>query len=231
MVNGSRRARIDRRARGISLFGIANVIFLSLLCLITLYPLYYILIHSFNEGVDSLNGGLYLWVRKFTLFNYQYVLGNNVIMNSYKITISRTLLGTVLGLFVTGITAYGMSFRSMPGRKALMGLIIVSMLFSGGLIPYYIQLSKLHLADTFWVYIFPAMFNIWNMFVLMKSFMALPDSLHESAFIDGAGEITILAKIVLPLSKPTLAAIALFIAVSHWNDWYSGAFFVSTAKL
>ena len=112
-----------------------------------------------------------------------------------------------------------------------MVIILIPMLFSGGLIPYYIQLSNLKLVDTFWVYVIPNMFSIWNMFVMMKAFMGIPVSLRESAILDGAGELTILLRIVLPLSKATLAAIGLFIAVFHWNDWYSGAFYVSSLKL
>lgn len=216
---------------GEKLFRTANVIFMCLLCLATLYPLYYIIIYALNEGADSMKGGLYLFPRVFTLFNFEYVLSNGVISNAYMITIARTALGTFLGLAVTGLTAYGMSFKDLPHRKLLMMVILIPMLFSGGLIPYYIQLSSLKLVNTFWVYVIPSMFNIWNMFVMMKSFMGMPDSLRESAIIDGAGELKILFRIVLPLSKATLAAIALFTAVGHWNDWYSGAFYVNSADL
>lgn len=212
-------------------FHVFNTVFLIFLSLITLYPLYYIIVYSLNEGVDSLKGGLYLFPRIFTTFNYEYVLGNGAIQNAYIITIGRTILGTLLGLIVTGVTAYGFSFKELPYRKKLMFLILIPMLFNGGLIPYYIQLSKLKLIDTFWVYIIPSMFNIWNMFVMMKFFSEIPSSLREAAVMDGASELKILLKVILPLSKPVLAAIGLFIAVSHWNDWYSGAFYVSQTKL
>lgn len=220
-----------KSSHGEKIFRVANIIFMCLLCVITIYPLFYILIYSLNEGTDSLRGGLYLFPRVFTTFNFEYVLSNGVIKNSYLVTIGRTILGTVCGLTVTGLTAYGMSFRELPKRKVLMVIILIPMLFSGGLIPYYIQLSNLKLVDTFWVYVIPNMFSIWNMFVMMKAFMGIPVSLRESAILDGAGELTILLRIVLPLSKATLAAIGLFIAVFHWNDWYSGAFYVSSLKL
>ena len=216
---------------GSKVFDVCNTVFLILLCLIMIYPLYYILIYSLNEGSDSLKGGLYFLPRVFTTFNYQYVLSNGVIRSAYLITIARTLLGTVTGLAVTGLTAYGISFRRIPGRKFLMTLIIIPMLFSGGLIPYYIQLTQLKLTNTFWVYVIPSMFNIWNMFVLMRGFMGIPESLRESALIDGASEPVIFLKIALPLSKASLAAIGLFTAVYHWNDWYSGAYYVNTTKL
>lgn len=216
---------------GERIFNKFNILFLFVLSLIMVYPLYYILVYSLNEGVDSLKGGLYLIPRIITTFNYEYVLGNGAIQNAYLITIARTILGTLLGLIVTGITAYGFSFKDLPYRKKLMLVILIPMLFNGGIIPYYIQLSKLKLVDTFWVYIIPSMFNIWNMFVMMKFFSEIPVSLREAAVMDGAGEIKILLKVILPLSKPVLAAIGLFIAVYHWDDWYSGAFYVSSTKL
>lgn len=220
-----------RKKTSEKIFDCCNVIFLVVLSLMTLYPLYYIIIYSLNEGVDSLKGGLYLLPRVFTLFNYEYVLGNGVIQKAYLITIARTILGTLLGLIVTGITAYGFSFKTLPYRKKLLMIVLIPMLFNGGIIPYYIQLSRLRLIDTFWVYIIPSMFNIWNMFVMMKFFAEIPDSLREAAVVDGAGEIKILIRIILPLSKPVLAAIGLFVAVYHWNDWYSGAYYVNTMGL
>lgn len=216
---------------GERVFGVFNAVFLLFLSLITVYPLYYIIVYSLNEGLDSLKGGLYLWPRMITSFNYEYVLGNGAIQNAYLITIGRTVFGTLLGLIITGVTAYGFSFKELPYRKKLMFIILIPMLFNGGLIPYYIQLSKLKLVDTFWVYIIPSMFNIWNMFVMMKFFSEIPASLREAAVMDGAGEVKIFLRIILPLSKPVLAAIGLFVAVYHWNDWYSGAFYVSSTNL
>lgn len=212
-------------------FIVANTTFLTLLCLLTIYPIFYIVVYSLNEGMDSLKGGLFLWPREFTWFNYEYVLGNGIVQRAYLTTIARTILGTALGLVVTGIAAYGYSFRNLPYRKFLMGVALVPMLFNGGLIPYYIQLNRLHLVDTFWVFVIPGAFNIWNMFVMMKFFMGIPESLRESALIDGAGEVSIFLKIIIPLSKPVIAAIGLFVAVSHWNDWYSGAFYINSNKL
>lgn len=220
-----------RKSKGDIAFDIFNTIFLVLLSLIMIYPMYYIIVYSLNEGVDAMKGGIYFWPRVFTTFNYEYVFSNGVIKNAYVITILRTIVGTITGLLVTGITAYGMSLKTLPYRKGLLVVCLIPMLFNGGLIPYYIQLSRLHLLDSFWVYIIPAMMNIWNMFVMMKFFMGIPESLRESALIDGAGEFSIFFKIIIPLSKPVLAAIGLFIAVTHWNDWYSGAFYISSSKL
>jgi len=213
------------------IFNIFNIIFLFCLSIISIYPLYYIIVYSLNEGVDSLKGGLYLLPRVFTTFNYEYVLGNGSMQKAYLITIGRTVLGTLLGLAVTSIVAYGFSFKELPYRKKLLFVVLIPMLFNGGIIPYYIQLSRLHLIDSFWVYVIPTTFNIWNMFVMMKFFSDIPSSLREAALIDGAGDIRIFLKIIIPLSKPVFAAIGLFIAVYHWNDWYSGAFFVGSTDL
>jgi putative aldouronate transport system permease protein len=212
-------------------FVVFNTILMVTLCACTLYPFIYILAYSFNEGTDAIQGGIYFFPRKFTLFNYLYVLNNGTIQSAYIITIGRTVLGTILGLFVTGIMAYAVSFRNLPGRKHIMLYILIPMLFSGGLVPYYIQLSKLRLINSFWVFVIPGMFNIWNMFVLMKFFMGIPESLRESAILDGANEMVVLWKIIVPIAAPAIAAIALFTAVGHWNDWFTGAFFVNNIKL
>jgi putative aldouronate transport system permease protein len=208
-----------------------NTTFMVLLCMVTLYPFIYILAYSLNEGTDAIKGGIYFFPRKFTFFNYQYVLNNATMRDAYIITISRTVLGTILCLIVTGVTAYGVSFRTLPGRKGIMFYILIPMLFGGGLVPYYLQLVNLRLINTFWVYVIPGMFSIWNMFVLMKFFMGIPESLRESAIIDGANEIIVLWKIIVPVAMPAIAAISLFIAVGHWNNWFDGAFFVNRTKL
>ncbi|MDR0637182.1 MAG: carbohydrate ABC transporter permease [Treponema sp.] len=202
-----------------------------LLCAVTLYPFIYVLAYSLNEGTDAVQGGIYLFPRKFTLFNYQYVLSNGTMQSAYVISVGRTVLGTILGLIVTGVTAYAISFRNLPGRKGIMFYLLIPMLFSGGLVPYYIQLANMRLINTFWVYVIPGLFSIWNMFVLMKFFMGIPESLRESAILDGANELVVLWKIIVPVAMPSIAAIALFTAVGHWNDWFTGAFFVNNIKL
>jgi putative aldouronate transport system permease protein len=220
-----------RRSLSESVFVFLNTAFMVLLCAATLYPFIYLLAYSLNEGTDATRGGIYLFPRVFTLFNYKYVLNNGTMQSAYIITVGRTVLGTLLGLIVTGVTAYGVSFRSLPHRKIIMFYILIPMLFSGGLVPYYIQLARMGLINTFWVFVIPGLFSIWNMFVLMKFFMGIPESLRESAIIDGANELTVLWKIIVPVAMPAIAAIALFTAVGHWNDWFTGAFFVNNIKL
>jgi putative aldouronate transport system permease protein len=204
---------------------------LSLLCLSVLYPFFYMLAISLNEGADAAKGGVYLWPRSFTFINYEIVLGNEVIRNSYLITIGRTVIGTITGLLITLLAAYGLSYRTLPLRKGLLSYVLITMLFNGGLVPFYIQLFNLGLVNSFWVYIIPTMFSAWNMFVMLKFIQGIPDALIESAELDGAGPVRILFQIIMPLSKPMLAALGLFTAVGHWNDWFAGAFFVTDQSL
>jgi putative aldouronate transport system permease protein len=207
------------------------IVLLSLLCISVIYPFMYMLAVSLNVGSDAAKGGVYLWPREFTLYNYEIVLGNAVIRHAYLITIGRTLIGTFIGLLITLLVAYGLSYRQLPFRKQILAYVLITMLFSGGLIPLYIQLNNLHLLNSFWVYVIPSAFSAWNMFVMMKFIQGIPEALIESAEIDGANPLRILFVVVLPLSKPMLAAIGLFTAVGHWNDWFAGAFYVSDQNL
>lgn len=220
-----------KKSAGEKAFDVFNVVVLFFLGIITLYPIIYMFALSLNEGMDAAKGGIYLFPRKFTLFNYQMVLSNPIMKSGYLITIGRTVLGTALSIFITALFAYGLSFRDMPYRRAIVIYVLIPMLFSGGIVPYYLQLRNLKLLNTFWVYIIPGMFGIWNMFVMNRFFMDIPESLRESAYIDGANHYQILFKIIFPVSLPMLAAVSLFTAVGHWNDWFSGAFYVSDIKL
>lgn len=210
---------------------VAILALLCLLCISVLYPFMYMLAISLNDGADAAKGGVYLWPRALTFINYEIVLGNEVIRHSYIITVGRTLIGTVGGLFVTLLAAFGLSYRSLPLRGGILSYILITMLFNGGLVPFYIQLHNLGLVNSFWVYIFPGLFSVWNMFVMLKFIQGIPEALVESAELDGAGPVRTLFLIIIPLSKPMLAALGLFTAVGHWNDWFAGAFFVTDQRL
>lgn len=204
---------------------------LALLCLSVIYPFLYMMAVSLNEGTDAAKGGVYLWPRAFTWINYEIVLGNSVIRHAYLITILRTVVGTITGMLVTLIAAFGLSYRLLPMRKYLLGYVLITMLFNGGLVPFYIQLHNLGLVNTFWVFIIPGMFSAWNMFVMLKFIQGIPEALIESAELDGASPVRILFQLIVPLSKPMLAALGLFTAVGHWNDWFAGAFYVTDQNL
>ena len=191
----------------------------------TVYPFYYVFILSFNEGVDASMGGIYWLPRKFTLSNYSKFFTDWKWVRALGITAARTILGTVLGVFFTTLVAYGISFKELIGRKWYMTFIIICMYFSGGVIPYYMVLKSLHLIDTFWVYIIPGMLNLFYITIGRTFFEGIPESLRESAKIDGASEFKIFRSIIMPISKPFMATMALFVGVGHWNNWYDSTFF------
>jgi len=216
---------------GEKVFRVINTCILILVGLVTIYPIWYIFIYSFNVGADSMKGGMYLWPREFTLFNYQMVIGNENIRHAYIITIIRVIAGTAFGLVVTGLAAYALTFRFMPGKRFLSVYVLIPMLFTGGIVPYFLVLKDTGLLNSIWVYIIPTAFSTYNMFVMRSFFMGIPESLREAAEIDGANPVRTLISIIIPNSSAMIAAIGLFIAVWHWNDWFSGAFYVSNLKL
>jgi len=196
-----------------------------------LYPFWYILILSFNEGTDTLKGGVYFYPRKFTLGNYKIVI-NTVFGNAFMISAARTIMGTVGAILVTAMVAYAISREELLFRGFFTTLFFITMLFGAGLIPYYLQLRNLNLINNFWVYVIPGLFSVWNMIVMKTYFKSnVAESLVESARMDGAGYATVFFMVVLPLSLPLLAALSLFTAVGHWNDWFSGAYYVSNLKI
>ena len=220
-----------KRSEGERVWQAAIYLIVTGFCITVIYPFWYMLVLSFNEGADAMQGGIYFWPRAFTLFNYKMVLANPVILNAFGITITRTVIGTALGMVVTALAAYALASKTLPGRKFFNYMVLIPFVFSGGLIPFYLTLNDLKLLNTFWVYIFPMLFNIWNMFVMKQFFSEIPQSLIEAAVIDCADDMTILVKIVMPISLPTFAAIGLFVAVGHWNSWFDGAYYVTSEKL
>ena len=193
--------------------------------IVTAYPFYYTLVMSFNEGNDALRGGIYFWPRAFTLENYQKFITDQKWILGFLISVARTVVGTICSVLFTCLVAYAMSFRDLKLRKFYYIIMITCMYFSGGLIPYYLTLRSIGLLNSFWVYILPGIYSIYNMILAISFFESLPRALYESAYLDGANDFTIYIKIVLPLSKPLLATLALFVAVSQWNAWTDTAFF------
>lgn len=198
---------------------------------ITIYPFYYILVISFNEGIDASLGGIYWLPRKFTLDNYTNFFSDLKWLKGLVISILRTLIGTGVGVLFTTLIAYGLSFKDLANRKLYMIFIIFSMYFSGGIIPYYTLLDTLNLINKFAVYIIPGAVNTFFLLVGISFFQEIPSSLRESAKIDGATELTVFRKIILPIGMPFVATCMLFIGVGHWNNWYDSAFFMNNKNL
>ncbi|WP_054023296.1 carbohydrate ABC transporter permease [Bacillus sp. FJAT-28004] len=213
--------------RQFSIFNFFNYIFLTLFGLSMIYPFIYILVYSLNDGKDSMMGALYFFPRKFTFENYVEVFENARIWQAYKITLLRTLIGTLAHVLLCTLMAYALSKKSLPGRTFFTYYIFLPTIFSAGFIPYFITLQKLHLINTFWVYVIPMLFSFMHIVILRTFLQGIPEELEESARIDGYGDLQIFIKIILPLSGPVLATISLFIGVSHWNDWFTGTYYVS----
>lgn len=201
------------------------------LCLLILLPCLNVLALSFNDGQDAARGGVFLWPRVWTLDNYKEVFKDGSIVNAYKITIARTAIGTFLSLAVTTFAAYALNQTELPGRKFLIMAITFTMLFGGGTIPTYIQYNELGMLDTFWVLVIPGLVSVTHLMMVRSFFNGLPYGLQEAANLDGCGYFGVFFRIMLPLSKPILAVIGLYAAVGHWNDWYSGSFYMTSNKL
>jgi len=222
----------DRRTRGDRLFDNFNVIAMLLICFVTLYPIWYVLVNSFNDGTDAMTGGQIYWIpRKFSLENYSIVFDNAGIMTAMGVTIAKTVIGTVIHVFFTAMVAYALSRKELVFRKVYMLMGTITLFFSAPLIPNYLWLRDLGLLDTFSVYIYPAMFSFFDLIIFLTFFREIPDGLEEAAKIDGANDFSIFVRIVLPVSMPVVATIALFHGVWQWNDYFTGLLYTNSADL
>jgi putative aldouronate transport system permease protein len=186
---------------------------------------------SFNEGSDAARGGIFWWPRMPTLANYQEVFKNRSLMPAFGVSILRTVIGTYVSVLFTGMIAYALAHQRLMFRRFCTTVLMISLCFSGGVVPYYVLLKWIGLYDTLWVYIVPSLMGVVNCILMMNFFGQIPASLEESARMDGAGYMRIFFKIILPVSTPVVAAIALFVAAHHWNDWFSTGYFTKTREL
>jgi putative aldouronate transport system permease protein len=213
-------------------FNFINAALLVVLCAMMIYPILYVLGRSFMTDQFLAKYPLAIIPREFSLFGYQFIFNpQSYILNSYAITIARTLIGTLCNLFFTTIMAYVISKKYYPGRKVVTLLVVFTMWFGGGLIPFFLLIRSLGLVNKFSVYIVPGLINAWNLILLRNFFMSIPQEAEESAKMDGANDLTILFAIYIPLSTAALATISLFYAVDHWNAWFDSLMFVSNRKM
>lgn len=203
-----------------TVFVVCNTLFMILFVVITLYPVLNTLAISFNDGTDALRGGIYLWPRKFTLQNYTTVLQKNNLITGAYVTVARTVIGTALALAANSLLAFIVSRKRFLFKRQLSLFWVVTMYVNGGLIPTFLLYKNLGLTNSFWVYVIPGMMGAFNMLVIRTYMNGIPDSLEESAQLDGAGYMTIFVKIISPLCKPVYATVALFVAVGQWNSWF-----------
>lgn len=215
-------------SRSDKVFSVIVYILLSTFGLLIILPFLNLLATSLSDQVAVSNGMVSFWPKRFTLSAYKFVIQNKQFWNGFKTTIFITVVGTLLSMVVTTLTAYPLSLPKFKGRKFFLILFIIVMLFNGGLIPNYLLINQLGLRNNRWALILPGLISTYNMLLVKNYFETLPMALYESAKIDGASEFRIFAYITLPLSLPTLATVALFYAVGFWNSYFSGILYISS---
>ena len=220
-----------KKLKGYGAFDVSLIVVFTLLVLVMIYPVYFVIICSFNEGSDYISGGIYFIPRVATLYNYVVVFANDALWSAYFITISRTILGTAIALSFTTMVAYAMSRKELPFKKLIYFINIFTMFFSGGLIPFFFVIKLLKLYDTYWLYLIPCMYSVYHMIVISSYFASLPEELREAAVLDGAGEWRMLITIAVPLSTPVLATVGLWTAVGHWNSFFDAMVYTQSTEL
>jgi putative aldouronate transport system permease protein len=202
-----------------------------LLAITTIFPFLNLIAKSLSSEAAVISGSVTVLPVDFQLGTYKYVVQNSMFLNAFKVSLIVTVCGTLLALFMTTLAAYPLSKPRLRGRKWFILMYIFTMLFSGGLIPTYLLMQQLHLIDKLPVLFIPAMVSVYNMLIIKNYFESLPESLEESAKLDGASNMTILWRIMLPLSLPVLATIGLFFAVQFWNDYFASLIYINSAHL
>jgi putative aldouronate transport system permease protein len=206
------------------------IVFFAILSLLFLLPLYYVLLVSFDANGANTPKILYLIPTKLDFTSYKIILQTKVMIYAFFNSVVVTVVGTFLSILLTTCAAYALS-KKFPGKKVILYAILFTMFFSGGLIPYYLTIKGLGLSNTLAVMIIPTAVNTFYLIIMLTYFRTVPKALEESAQVDGANEIGILFRIVIPISLPTIAAITLFYAVDRWNDWFMAMLFINEIKL
>ena len=219
-----RKTGLDR------IFDVANYTLMCFIILVTLYPFYYIFIGSFSPIGQIIRGDLLLWPEQISIAAYKTVLSNPLIPRAYYNTLFITSVGTLISMVLTIMGAYVLSKKYLPGHRLMSMLIVFTMLFDGGLIPTYLTVKSLGFGESLWVLIIPSAINAFNMVVMRNFFSEIPQSLEESAAIDGASQTRILLRIFLPLSLPVIATVSLFYAVQYWNAFFDAIIYLNSNK-
>lgn len=213
------------------LFIVALYLFMILFSICVLYPFLYLLALSFNQGVDALRGGITIWPRKFTLENYKIIFEDAMLYRATFVSVARTVVGTLTALLFTSLVAYCLTKEKLVGYHFYLTLFLLPMYVSAGIIPTYLLYKGIGLTDSFWVYIIPNLVWAYNLIIMRTFFNAIPPSLVEASMIDGASELRIFFRVILPLSTPVIATIALYNAVWNWNSWLDTVLYTRSADL
>lgn len=231
MKSTETKNKFHLKYKHITTMDIVLAVLLSIGAMIIIIPFWNVLVVSFATQKEYADNPLMLFPKNPTLESYRYLFRDNKIWQGYVNTFKLLLMGLPLSVFLTTTMAYGLSRKSFPGKKLFIYLVVFTMIFNGGIVPMYLVMKQLELTGTLWAVTFSTCFSVFNMILMMNYFQTIPDSLMESARLDGGGDWTILWKIVLPLSKPMIATITLFYGVSIWNEWYDAMIFLRKANM
>ena len=210
---------------------IIKAIFFVMVVVVCVYPFWNIFIISINDATDAMRGGLYFLPRVLSFSSYIDILSRETFQHSILVTVARTAIGTPLAVLVTSALAFALSKKDLVGRKQLNLLFIFTMYFGGGMVPYYMVLKSLGLLNNFWVFILPNLLSVYNMILVRNYIEGMPEAIFESAKIDGANDLIVFFKMVLPLSKPIIMTVALFVAIGHWNSWFDAYLYTNSQDL
>nr|WP_249730596.1 carbohydrate ABC transporter permease [Paenibacillus sp. J2TS4] len=208
------------------LFDATNVVLLAIISLVMLVPFLYVVAVSFSSYKDFLESSFVLFPKEWVIDSYQYIFSSSSFVRSIFVTIYITVIGTLINLFFTATLAYVLS-RPVVGQKTVLFAVLFTLLFSAGMIPTYLVVKETGLLNSFWALILPAAISPFNLIVMRQFFLSIPSELNEAAVIDGANDLQTFIKIILPLSKPSMAAFGLFYAVAHWNNYFSGILYLN----
>lgn len=213
---------------------ITDVVFwcvIAFIILVCIYPFWHVVMYSFSDSKAAMSGGVFLLPREFTSISYKALFQTKRIFIAFGNSLAKTVVGTLINITVTVLTAYPLAQDELKGKKIILFFIYFTMLFSGGMIPGYLLIKDLHMLDTFWVYVIPGALSVYNMFVLRNAFLAVPKSLTEAAKLDGANPLQGLYMVTLPLSKATLATITMYYIQGNWNSYMDGVLYVNKGSL
>ncbi|MCJ8009022.1 carbohydrate ABC transporter permease [Lederbergia wuyishanensis] len=220
------------RTRGDKIFDIVNILFFAIVLIVTVYPLYFMLIASFSSPTAVNNGEIWLWPKDITFKGYEMIFDHSKIWTGYKNSIIYTVVGTTINVVLTITGGYALSRKDLPGRNIFMFFIVFTMFFSGGLIPSYLLVKDLGMVNTMWALIVPGAISAYNLIIVRTFFQStIPDELLEAGIMDGCTNLKFFTNVVVPLSKPIIAVMVLFHAVGHWNAYFSALIYLRDTAL
>nr|WP_324254064.1 carbohydrate ABC transporter permease [Paenibacillus sp. 1001270B_150601_E10] len=223
---------MNKLTLGERVFEVFNILFMIMLCIVTLYPFYYVLVASLSDPSWIVQQrGLIWYPEGINIEAYIRVLDNPMILQGYLNTLFVVTVGTLINVFMTALGAYGLSRQNVMWKNPIMFFIVFTMFFSGGLIPNYLLVAELGMLDSLWALIIPGAISAFNLIIMRTAFHGVPISLEESAKLDGANDFTVLFRIIIPLSLPVIAVMILFYGVGHWNSWFSALIYLRDREL